>query len=88
MGCNEILERYKRNVKHGLTWKYFRKFVIPLTLGYITSHIVMYFIPSWIPYFIASGLITLFIIPPIFKQLKELKKRVEELEKKLEYQIP
>ncbi|KON26772.1 hypothetical protein AC480_05195 [miscellaneous Crenarchaeota group archaeon SMTZ1-55] len=86
-----MFEEYGRNLKRGLTWKSFAKSIIPLTLGAITSHIIRIFFPSLIPYSITIGVsvfFTLFIIRPMDKQLKELKQRVDELEKKLEYQSP
>jgi Na+/H+ antiporter NhaC len=86
-----MFEEYKRNLNSGLTWKSFAKSIPYAILGIITSHIIRIFFPSLIPYSITicvSIILTLFIIRPMDKQLKELKKRVEELEKKLEYQTP
>jgi hypothetical protein len=66
------------------------------TLGLITVKILDYFFPSLKPYIMTiavSSLITLIIVDstvkrPMGKQFKELKQRVDELEKKLAYQTP
>ena len=81
-----MLEEFKRNLNSDLTWKSFAK---SIPFGIITSYIIRIYFPSLMPYantICVSVILTLFIIRPMDKQLKELKKRVEELEKKLEYQ--